>query len=82
MEMKSEKTEPSWFRKYQRQMTKWFIKQTFRFLYFLVILLVIVVVMMFLITHLSWEKILRFFLDSGEAVTEIFLAIFNTTQGD
>lgn len=83
MEMKSEtKTEPAWFRKYQRQMTKWFVKQTFRFLYFLVILLVIIGILGFLITHLSWERIIRFFLESGQAVNETLLAVFNTTQGD
>ena len=78
----SDKTEPAWFRKYQRQMTRWFVKQTFRLLYLLIILLVIIVVIMFLITHLSWERIIIFFLESGQAVTETLFAVFNTTQGD
>ncbi|MGQ0791280.1 MAG: hypothetical protein ACT4NJ_03540 [Nitrosopumilaceae archaeon] len=79
--MKTEKTEPVWFRKHQRRMTKWFIKQIFRFLYFLVFLLVIFGILGFLITHLSWERIIRFFLENGQAVTEKLLAFFNTTQG-
>lgn len=78
---KEVKTEPTWFTKWQRRFTKWFLKQIFRFLYFLAILLIIVVIFMFLITHLSWEKIIKFFLESGQFVTERFFALFNTTQG-
>lgn len=78
---KEMEAEPKWFAKWKRNVAKWFIKQTLRLLYFLLILLLIVVIFMFLITHLSWEKIIRFFLESGQFVTERFFAIFNTTQG-
>jgi len=75
------KSEPKWFIKLQRNFAKWLIKTSFGFLKLVIILILIVIVFMFLLTYLSWERIIRFFLESGEAVTEKFLAIFNTTRG-
>lgn len=83
MEIRSSevKSEPTWFTKWKRNMLKWIIKQMLRLIYFLIIILLIVIVFTFLITHLSWEKIFKFLLDSGHFVAERFFALFNTTQG-